>query len=70
MHSAELLTWATIEAERKRGMRMAKTLARQTELNDEFRSEKALGRHYDGHGIEGVVATLAQLGRLSNYQLL
>lgn len=63
-------TWEVIEAERKRGMRMAKTLAKQSELGEELKSDRALGRHHDGYGIEGVVATLAQLGRLSKYQLL
>jgi len=45
-------------------------LGDQTELEHEFNDQVALGRHYDGHGIEGVVATLAQLAKLSNYQLL
>ncbi len=59
-----------IEAERQRGMRMATLLAGQTALEDEFNGDIALGRHYDGVGIEGVVATLAQLGKLSPYQLV
>lgn len=61
---------AAIESERQRGMKLARLLREQTELEHEFNDQVALGRHYDGHGIEGVVATLAQLGKLSNYQLL
>lgn len=59
-----------IEVERQRGMKLARLLREQTGLEHEFNDQVALGRHYDGHGIEGVVATLAQLGKLSNYQLL
>lgn len=66
----QLLTREAIEVERQRGMKLARLLREQTELEHEFNDQVALGRHYDGHGIEGVVATLAQLGKLSNYQLL
>lgn len=61
-----------IEEERQRGMEIAGLLAAQSQLEDEFVGNEgaALGRHYDGHGIEGVVSTLAQLGKLSKYQLL
>ncbi|KAL2430716.1 hypothetical protein ABEF95_013149 [Exophiala dermatitidis] len=60
-----------IEAERQRGLRLAALLADQRALHDEFHSDVvALGRHYDGIGLEGVVATLAQLGKLSSYQLI
>ena len=68
------VTWTRerIEQERLRGMEIASTLAAQSKLEEEFTGSEgpALGRHYDGHGIEGVVSTLAQLGKLSNYQLL
>lgn len=68
------VTWTreSIEQERVRGMEIASTLAAQSKLEEEFTGSEgpALGRHYDGHGIEGVVSTLAQLGKLSNYQLL
>lgn len=63
-------TWENIEKERLRGMSMAQLLGRQTELEDEFTDDAALGKHYDGFGIEGVCATLAQLGGFSRYQLL
>ncbi|EXJ58285.1 hypothetical protein A1O7_05710 [Cladophialophora yegresii CBS 114405] len=59
-----------IEAERQQGLRQAALLAGQIELDQEFHSDVALGRHYDGLGIEGVVATLAQLFKLSSYQLI
>ncbi|KAK5081042.1 hypothetical protein LTR64_002145 [Lithohypha guttulata] len=61
-----------IERERQRGLETVGVLAKQGVLEDEFSGSDgpALGRHYDGHGIEGVVTTLAQLGGLSNYQLL
>ena len=59
-----------IENQRKRGMRMAELLAKQTSLEDEFSDEAALGRHSDGFGIVGMAATFAQLGGLSNYQVL
>ncbi|EXJ59490.1 uncharacterized protein A1O5_12115 [Cladophialophora psammophila CBS 110553] len=59
-----------IEAERLRGLQQASLLANQIGLENEFRGDVALGRHYDGFGIEGVVATLAQLGKLSPYQLI
>lgn len=68
------VTWTRerIEQERLRGMKIASSLAAQSKLEEEFTGSEgpALGRHYDGHGIEGVVSTLAQLGKLSNYQLL
>lgn len=60
----------SMESERLRGMKVAETLAKQSELDQEFESTTALGRHYDGMGLEGVVATLAQLGGISKYQLL
>ena len=63
-------TFERIEAERKRGMRMAELLAKQTSLEDEFSDEAALGRHSDGYGIVAMAATFAQLGGLSNYQVL
>lgn len=66
----QLHTREAIEVERQRGMKLARLLREQTELEHEFNDQVALGRHYDGHGIEGVVATLAQLGKLSSYQLL
>lgn len=75
-HRHEYLTdpgvWTreVIEAERKRGMKQASLLAGLSALENEFNEEIALGRHYDGHGFEGVAATLAQLGGMSNYQLL
>ncbi|KIW13260.1 hypothetical protein PV08_08447 [Exophiala spinifera] len=59
-----------IEAERLRGLDIANLLAKQTVLENEFASDVALGRHYDGVGIEGVVATLGQLGKISPYQLI
>lgn len=59
-----------VEETRQRGLRLAALLAGQTELEDEFNGEVALGRHYDGLGAEGVVATLAQLGGISKFQLV
>lgn len=59
-----------VEKERERGLRLASMLANQTELEKEFDADVALGRHHDGFGIEGVVATLAQLGKISNFQLV
>ncbi|ETI22740.1 hypothetical protein G647_06816 [Cladophialophora carrionii CBS 160.54] len=59
-----------IEAERQQGLRQATLLAGQIELDQDFHSDVALGRHYDGLGIEGVVATLAQLFKISSYQLI
>lgn len=57
----------SIEFERQRGMRSVRN---EQDLGLEFRGKIALGRHFDGHGVEGVLATLAQLGKLSRYQLL
>ncbi|EXJ86293.1 hypothetical protein A1O1_06663 [Capronia coronata CBS 617.96] len=59
-----------IEEERQQGLRLAALLANQTALHDAFNSDIALGRHFDGMGLEGVVATLAQLGKVSPYQLI
>jgi hypothetical protein len=60
-----------IEAERLRGLEVAKHLAKQDALENHFNSDTdALGRHTDGTGITGVVTTLAQLGKLSNTQFL
>lgn len=58
------------EMERQRGMRLASLLANQVDLEKEFDADVALGRHHDGLGVEGVVATLAQLGKISNFQLV
>ncbi|KAK5047593.1 hypothetical protein LTR84_006690 [Exophiala bonariae] len=58
------------EKERQRGMRIASMLANQIDLEKEFNGDVALGRHHDGFGVEGVVATLAQLGKISNFQLI
>ena len=63
-------TWETIEAERRRGLKVASLLGAQNVLEHEFNDSEALGKHTDGTGIGGVVATLAQLGHLSSYQLL
>ncbi len=63
-------TCEAIEAERKRGLKFASLLGAQTVLENEFNDSEALGKHTDGTGIGGVVATLAQLGHLSSYQLL
>lgn len=62
--------WELIEAERKRGLKVAALLGAQNALEHELNDSEALGKHSDGTGIGGVVATLAQLGHLSNYQLL
>lgn len=64
-----------IEKERQRGMRLAVTLAAQAQdgLEREFvgdNGESALGRHSDGTGAGGVVATLCQLAGISGKQLL
>lgn len=59
-----------VEVERERGLRLANLLGGQLALHNEFQTELALGRHYDGLGIEGVVATLGQLGKISPYQLI
>lgn len=59
-----------IETERLRGMKQASLIAEQSALENELNDDVALGRHYDGYGIEGVVATLAQLGGFSRFQLL
>ena len=63
-------TWEMIESERKRGLKVASTLAAQSLLENELNDGEALGRHTDGSGIAGVVLTLAQLGKMSNYQFL
>jgi hypothetical protein len=63
-------TWEKMEAERMRGMQQVKHLVDQAALEQEFTPEVALGQHYDGYGVEGVVSTLAQLGHLSSYQLI
>ena len=62
--------WERIETERKRGLRTAHHLEKQSALEDEFYPSEALGKHTDGNGIGGVVLTLAQLGRLSRWQFL
>lgn len=62
-----------IEGERQRGMRVAFTLANQSQnaLEMEFTADsEALGRHTDGLGITGVVSTLAQLAHLKRKQIL
>lgn len=62
-----------IDKERQRGMRVAFTLASQSQnaLEMEFTAEsEALGRHSDGTGITGVVSTLAQLAHLKKKQFL
>jgi len=62
-----------IERERQRGMRVAFTLANQSQnaLEMELTAESdALGRHSDGTGITGVVSTLAQLAHLKRDQIL
>jgi hypothetical protein len=59
-----------IEGGRIEGLRMADLLAKQSSLEEEFKGQLALGRHHDGLGIEGVVATFAQLGGLSHRQLV
>lgn len=69
-HSYKVKLARAIEAERQRGMQIAALLAEQSALEGEFNSDIALGRHYDGLGVEGVVATLAQLGKVSGYQLV
>lgn len=63
-------TWDKMESERKRGLKTAKALAEQSVLENEFNEAEALGRHTDGCGIAGIVLTLAQLGKISNYQFL
>ena len=62
--------WEMIEKERKRGLKIANGLAAQSVLENELNDSEALGRHTDGSGIAGVVLTLAQLGKMSNYQFL
>jgi hypothetical protein len=62
-----------IEKERQRGMRVAFTLASQSQnaLEMEFTADsEALGRYSDGTGITGVVSTLAQLAHLKKEQIL
>jgi hypothetical protein len=62
-----------IEKERRRGMKVAMSLAAQsqTALEHEFTAEnEALGRHSDGTGITGVISTLAQLAHLKRDQIL
>jgi hypothetical protein len=63
-------SWEKMEAERLRGLEVAQHLAEQTGMENEFTHDVALGRHYDGYGVEGVVSTLAQLAGLNKYQLL
>jgi len=63
-------TWDRIESERKRGLKVANALATQSVLENELNDSEALGRHTDGSGIAGVVLTLAQLGKMSNYSFL
>jgi hypothetical protein len=62
-----------IEKERRRGMKVAMSLAAQsqTALEHEFTAEsEALGRHSDGTGITGIISTLAQLAHLKRDQIL
>lgn len=69
----EMSELAKIEKERQRGMRLATTLAAQTQngLEMEFTAEsEALGRHTDGTGFAGVVSTLCQLAHLKRKQTL
>jgi hypothetical protein len=64
-------THDAIEAERLRGLEIAKHLAKQEALENHFNLDtNALGRHTDGTGITGVVTTLAQLGKLSRTHFL
>jgi hypothetical protein len=60
----------SMEEERTRAMLSAELLAKQTSFEQEFQGELALGRHHDGLGIEGVIATFAQLGGLSKWQFI
>ena len=62
--------WERIETERKRGLKIAHHLDKQSALEDEFYPSEALGKHTDGNGIGGVVLTLAQLGKVSRWQFL
>lgn len=66
-HKSEDCVPTDIELERQRGLQSVHS---QHTLDLDFCNRIALGRHFDGHGIEGVLATLAQLGRLSRFQLL
>ena len=59
-----------VEERRQRGLRLSALLSGQVELEEEFNGKVALGRHYDGIGAEGVMATLAQLTKLSKFQLV
>lgn len=59
-----------IETERLRGLQQANLLGEQIGLHNELRTDVALGSHFDGMGVEGVVATLGQLGKISPYQLI
>jgi hypothetical protein len=64
---------AKVERERQRGMKVAMSLAAQSQnaLEMEFTADsEALGRHRDGTGITGVVSTLAQLAHLKRKQIL
>lgn len=57
---------STIEKERCEGLKTADLLDEQTILSEEFRSEK----YYDSMGMEDVISTLAQLSKISKYQLI
>ncbi|KAI0598450.1 hypothetical protein F4775DRAFT_185247 [Biscogniauxia sp. FL1348] len=67
-------TYARIEVQRQRGMKMAQLLATQNQqdLEAEFAGSdgEVLGRHTDGAGIAGVVNTLMQLAHLKKSQML
>lgn len=69
--STDEWTCEKIESERRRGMEMAKLLAGQDKLEDEFTADsEALGRQSDGTGVSGVVSTLCQIAHLSKAQFL
>lgn len=68
-------TLVQIEEQRQRGLKTAHILAteNQANLEAEFHgndTDSALGRHTDGSGVAGIVATVLQLTHLRKSQLL
>ena len=63
-------SWEKMETERLRGLDVVQHLAQPAAMEEEFTSNVALGRHYDGYGIVGVVTSLANLAGLNPYQVI
>ncbi|KAG9243482.1 hypothetical protein BJ878DRAFT_115186 [Calycina marina] len=73
MDDEERARMCAIERERRRGIKIATTLAAQGQsaLELEFRPDgEALGRHTDGTGVSGVFSTLLNLAHIKKHQVL